>query len=163
MDRKFLVRLLSGAVLGILLWQSSACAGEDQIGQDVHTFCSRSALGQYYFWQCSSTVSFIDTARAQVFYCKGVHLVVTAADKVDKVSASAECTPKFDPHAESGNFTLLDMTKDGLPEVWYSTKDLYPDGVAWVATRDLRDVRYCSRFIAGQAGVQTRCIAATFR
>jgi hypothetical protein len=160
---KFIVKLLSGAAFGILLGQPSAGAEGYQFGQDVRTFCSQYDLGQYHLWECDSSISYIDSANSQVFYCKGIHLVVTIAGKVNEVSLSAECTLTFDPHPETGSFTLLDMTKDRLPEISRSKGDLYPDGVAWVATRDLRDVQYCSRFTAGQAGVQSRCTAATFK
>src|SRR5262245_6883446 len=162
-DCKFFVRLLSGAVFGFLLGQPSARAEDYQFGQDVRTFCSQYDVGQYYFWECDSTISYIDSANSQVFYCKGAHLAVTSAGEVYKVSVSAQCTLTFDPHSKSGNFTLLDMTRDRLPEFPRTKKDLYPDGVAWVATRERREVQFCSQFIAGKAGVQNRCVAATFK
>jgi hypothetical protein len=120
-------------------------------------------LGDYYFWECDSTISYIDSASSQVFYCTGIHLVVTTADKIHEVSAKAECALTFEPPPQSGGITFLDMTKDRLPEIPRTKKNLYPEGVAWIATRDLHDIRYCSQFIAGQAGVQNRCIAATFK
>jgi hypothetical protein len=156
-------RLLSVAVLGFLLGQPKANAQDNQFGQDARTFCSQNELGQFHIWECDSTISYIDSANSQIFYCKGVHLVVTAAGKVHTVSVRAECALTFAPYSESGSFTLLDLTKDGLPEIPRTKKDLYPDGVAWVAARNLREIQFCSQFTAGQAGIQNRCIAATFK
>jgi hypothetical protein len=156
-------RLLSVAVLGFLIGQPNANAQDNQFGQDVRTFCSQHEFGQFHFWECDSTVSYIDPADSQIFYCKGFHLVVTAAGKVHTASVRAECTLTFAPYSESDNFTLLDLTKDGVPEIPRTKKDLYPDGVAWIAARNLREIQFCSQFTAGQAGIQNRCIAATFK
>ncbi|QIG48262.1 hypothetical protein G5V57_11310 [Nordella sp. HKS 07] len=156
-------RLLSVAILGFLPGQLDAKAQDNQIGQNVRTFCSQYDLGQYHFWECDSTITYAEPANARIFYCKGVHLVVTRAGKVHDISAKAQCALLFDTHPDSRGFTLLDMTEDGLPVLPRSRMDLYPDGVAWVAARNLREIQYCSQFIAGEAGIQNRCVAATFK
>ena len=163
MEWSSLERLLSVAALGIFLGQPNASAQDNQFGQDVRTFCLQYDLGQFYFWECDSIISYIDSTASQIFYCKGVHLVITTEGRVHDVSLTAECALTFDPHSKSGSYTLLDMTKDRLPEISRSSKNLYPDGVAWVAARDRREIQYCSQFIAGDAGVQNRCISATFK
>jgi hypothetical protein len=69
-DCKFFVKLLSGAAFGFLLGQPSARAEGYQIGQDVRTFRSQYDLGQYHLWECDSSISYIDAANSQVFYCE---------------------------------------------------------------------------------------------
>lgn len=160
MDPSSIKRLLSVAILGFLPGQD-ANAQDNQFGQDVRTFCSQYDVGQFYFWECDSTITYVEPT--QIFSCKGIHLVITVAGKVHNIAAKAECALLFDTHSERRGFTLLDMTKDGLPELPRSRKDLYPDGVAWVAARNLREIQYCSQFIAGEAGIQNRCVAATFK
>lgn len=163
MDPSSFKRLLCVAILSFLPGQLDANAQDNQFGQDVRTFCSQYDLGQFYFWECDSTITYVEPANARIFSCKGIHLVVTAAGEVHDISVKAECGLLFDTHSESRSFTLLDMTKDGLPELPRSRKDLYPDGVAWIASRNMREVQFCSQFIAGPAGTQNRCVAATFK
>ena len=102
-------RLLSVAILGFLPGQLDAKAQDNQFGQNVRTFCSQYDLGQYHFWECDSTITYAEPANARIFYCKGVHLVVTRAGKVHDISAKAQCALLFDTHPDSRGFTLLDM------------------------------------------------------
>lgn len=158
-----------GSILGLLLsltafaapLQSNARAGSNQIGNDVRTYCSQYELGEFHFWQCDSTVALIDATTSKVFYCHGVHLIVTTEDRIHQTSVRAECALTFQPYSRNGDFTLLDMTKNQLPNI--SKSQLYPDGVAWIATIGMTEIQFCSQFLAGQIGIQNRCVSATFK
>src|SRR5262245_40316522 len=129
-DRDSILRLMLAAATVASLFQSGASAEDNQIGNDVRTYCSQYELGEFHFWECDSSVSLIDATTSKVFYCNGIHLVVTTENRIHNVTARAECALTFQPHSQSTNFALLDMTKDQLPNISRSKKDLYPDGVA---------------------------------
>lgn len=37
---------------------------------EVQTICSKRPLGRSIFWECSSTVAYLDAATSEVYYCK---------------------------------------------------------------------------------------------
>lgn len=61
-----LARLLSIAALSSLPGQPGASAQDNQFAHDVRTLCSQYDLGQYSFWVCDSTISYIDAIPTDV-------------------------------------------------------------------------------------------------
>ena len=129
---------------------------------EVRTICSKRPLGRSIFWECSSTVAYLDAATSEVYYCNGDHLVITEDAAVRSISLKAECKPEFQPFPGGGTQALLDLTQDQSPAL-PTSKRLYPEGVAWVASTQSRAIQYCSKFLAGIAGMQDKCVAATFQ
>jgi hypothetical protein len=146
-----------------ILDSNAAWAKTLQFGDEVRTFCSRSEQGLYMFSECLSTIVYLDGATSDVYYCNGEHIVVTKGSAVQSVDIRAECVLSFKPFSKNGSYTLLDVTRGQLPTFPASKTNLYPDGIAWVASSESRDIQFCSQFLAGLAGIQSRCVAATFR
>lgn len=151
-----------------LLTLSSVITGEVAIAQDhqfteeVRTICSRSQQGLFQFSECISTIAYIQPSTSEVYYCNGSHIVVTKGAKVEQATANATCTLSFRPFSDPGNYTLLDLTRGQIPSVPASKSNLFPDGIGWIARTDKREIQFCSQFLAGLAGTQARCVAATF-
>jgi hypothetical protein len=111
------------------------------------------------FWECDSTIAYFDATMSKLYYCKGDHIVVTSDQKVQQVSLRADCKSTFQTLPDGGRRTMLDVTKDQLP--LFEKHSLRPDAVAWVANAQSPEIAYCSKFLAGVAGTQNRCVKAT--
>jgi hypothetical protein len=151
------------ALSGVASDAGYAVAQNHQFTEEVRTTCSHSQQGLLQFWECVSTIAYLEASTSEVYYCNGSHIVVTTRATVQRASADATCTLSFRPFPDSGNYTLLDLTKGQLPSLPASKSNLYPDGIGWIARTDKREIQFCSQFVAGLAGTQARCAAATFR
>ena len=140
-----------------------ASANSLERGAGVRTTCSQSKQGLLLFSECSSTIAYLDSQTSEVYYCNGTHRVVTKGRSVHERLLTAECTLTFRPFQAQGDYVLLDVTKNQLTPFAGSNANLYPDGITWVVGRGPRDLQYCSRFLAGFAGTQSKCVAATFK
>jgi hypothetical protein len=105
----------------------------------------------------------MDPRTSEVFYCNGNHQVITRGAIVQRFLVSAECVLAFRPFNRAGEYVLLDVTKELLPETTAAKANLFPDGIAWTISDTTRKLQYCSSFTAGIAGPQRRCVVATFK
>jgi hypothetical protein len=104
----------------------------------------------------------MDPETSEVFSCNGDHQVITRGSIVQRFLVNARCVRLFRPFDVAGDYVLLDVTKEVLPETAIAVPNLFPDGVAWIIGNTTRELQYCSSFTAGLAGAQRRCVSATF-
>jgi hypothetical protein len=124
--------------------------------------CSQSEQGGFLQSQCFSVVSFLDTETSEVYQCYGSHAVATKGTKTDKVELSAQCTFQFRPFAGRGDYEILDVTHSVLLPDAVPEGTLYPEALSWVVGGGRHQLAFCSRFLAGLAGMQSRCDTAEF-
>jgi hypothetical protein len=134
-----------------------------QLAKGVSSICSQSHQGTLLYSECYSTIAYMDPRTSEVFYCNGDHQVVTRGTGVQRFSVNAKCVLTFRPFNRAGEYVLLDVTKERLPTTTASEANLFPEGIAWVLSNTTRDLQYCSSFTAGLAGIQSRCVTATFK
>jgi hypothetical protein len=155
------VRIAAAAFL-LLLGTGQHGATAQSVLNEVRTTCSQYALGQFLFSECESEIAYLDPQSSQVYHCHGRHQVVSHETAIHHLMLDAVCKAAFQPFAAKGAYRFNDVTASQTLPLTKKNVSMRPDLVVWVADKSRGGLDYCSKFVAGAAGSQNRCVGAVF-